>query len=112
MKQPTGIIIVVFAIVAFLTLSQFEVLAWGINYLPRGEFTRVTTEMLLSSLVGKYGGVNTVQCNSLTAVWTGMTEAGVASVSMSLASTLTHAGEDRPGQATTSTCIWKFVSKG
>jgi hypothetical protein len=32
MKQLSGIIMVVFAIVAFLTLSQVEVLAWGINY--------------------------------------------------------------------------------
>lgn len=32
MKQLAGVIIVVFAIGAFLTLSQVEVLAWGINY--------------------------------------------------------------------------------
>jgi hypothetical protein len=32
MKPLTGIMIVVFAIGAFLTLSPVEILAWGINY--------------------------------------------------------------------------------
>jgi hypothetical protein len=32
MKKLAGIITVVFAVVAFLTLSQTKVLAWGINY--------------------------------------------------------------------------------
>jgi hypothetical protein len=32
MKQLAGVIIAVFAIGAFLSLSQVEVLAWGINY--------------------------------------------------------------------------------
>ena len=36
MKQLAGIIIAVFTIAAFLTLSQAEVLAWGINY-PGGK---------------------------------------------------------------------------
>jgi hypothetical protein len=36
MKQLAGIITVVFAIGAFLTLSHVKVLAWGINY-PGGK---------------------------------------------------------------------------
>ena len=47
------------------------------------------TEVLLGFQVVKYGGVNTVQCNSLAVGWTGMTEAGLESVSMSLALNLT-----------------------
>jgi hypothetical protein len=45
--------------------------------------------------VVKCGGVNTLKYNSLAVGWTGMTEAGAASGSSSLASTLTQAGDDR-----------------
>ena len=51
-------------------------------------------EALSSFQVAKYGGVNTAQCDSLAVGWTGMTEAGAESVSMSLASTLIKAGDD------------------
>ncbi len=44
--------------------------------------------------VAKYGGVNTVQCDSLAVGWTGMTEAAAESASMSLASTLIEDGND------------------
>ena len=63
------------------------------------------TEVLSGFQVVQYGGVDTVQCNSLAVGWTGMTEAGAASVSTSLASTLTKADDDGPGKAATNTCF-------
>jgi hypothetical protein len=56
------------------------------------------TEVLSGFQEAKYGGVNTVECNSLAVGWTGMTEAVEVSVSMSPVSTITNAGGEELGR--------------
>ncbi len=95
MKQLAGIVTVVFAIGAFLTLSQVEVLAWGINY-PGGRVNLGNDRGAVRFPGGevKWGEYGAVQFPGVG--WAGMTEAGAESVSVSLASTLTQGGDDGP----------------
>ena len=63
------------------------------------ESNGAVTEVPSGFQEAKYGGVNTAQCNSLAAGWTGMIEAGETSALVSPVSTLTNAGDDELGSA-------------